>query len=165
LVYIFSPARFVSCQKQIEQELKSNWHQTCSRTGENDGGNMRKMMTKLSNFLLWSCKTAGKPMTFIIAWAILMLWAIIGLIWGFTDTWILAINTLATINASLMVFIIQNTQNRESKALHLKIDGIIKAIKEAENELIAIEHMEEEDIEEMRKRLFQLETHISKSKK
>ena len=118
---------------------------------------MHKTMQRLSGFLLWSCKMAGKPMTFIVAWVILITWAIMGFIWGFTDTWILAINTLATINASLMVLIIQNTQNRESKALHLKIDGLIKAIKEAENELIAIEHLEEEELEAMRKRIFQLE--------
>jgi low affinity Fe/Cu permease len=96
-------------------------------------------------------------MTFIVAWAVLLSWAIIGFIWGFTDTWILAINTLATINASLMVLIIQNTQNRESKALHLKIDGIIKAIEAAENELIAIEHLEEEELEEMRRKIFKLQ--------
>ncbi len=119
---------------------------------------MRKSMAKLSNFLIWSCKTAGKPTTFIIAWTILLGWAFIGFVWGFTDTWILGINTLATINASLMVFIIQNTQNRESKALHLKIDGIIKALKDAERELIAIEHMEEEELEEIRQKIFKLES-------
>lgn len=97
---------------------------------------------------------AGKPISFIFAWIFLIVWAIIGFIWGFTNTWILVIDTIATINASLMVFIIQNTQNRESKALHIKIDGLIKSIKDAEDELIAIEHLEEDELEEIREKLF-----------
>lgn len=77
----------------------------------------------------------------------------VGFARGFTDTWLLIINTVATVNASLMVFIIQNTQNREIKALHIKIDGIIDAIKEAESQLIAIEEAEEEELEEIRNQL------------
>ncbi|WP_050784543.1 MULTISPECIES: low affinity iron permease family protein [Parachlamydia] len=75
---------------------------------------------------------------------------IVGLIWGFSNTWLLVIDTIATINASLMVFIIQNTQNREIKALHLKIDGLIKA----ENELIAVEKLGEEELDQIRKKIF-----------
>jgi low affinity Fe/Cu permease len=74
---------------------------------------------------------------------------------GFTDTWLLIIDTVATINASLMVFIIQNTQNRENKALHIKVDGIIAAIKDTEKQLIAIEEEEEEELEKIRKHLIQ----------
>lgn len=114
-----------------------------------------KQLSPLNRFLRWSCKTAGNPMTFVTALMFLTVWLIIGLIWGFTDTWLLIIDTFATINASLMVFIIQNTQNREMKALHIKIDGILKALKEAENQLIAIEGVEEEELEEIRKRLIE----------
>ena len=114
----------------------------------------KKISVYLSRFLTWSAKTSGKPIAFLVAWSFLITWMIIGLIIGFSDIWILVINTIATINASLMVFIIQNTQNRESKALHLKIDGLIKSIEAAENELIAIEVKEEEEIEKIRKKLF-----------
>lgn len=83
------------------------------------------------------------------------MWLLLGFFWGFTDLWLLIINTIATINASLMVFIIQNTQNRESRALHLKIDELIRATKEAENEMIAIEEKEEEELDEIRKKLLE----------
>lgn len=98
---------------------------------------------------------AGKPVTFVVALGMVIVWLITGLFLGFSDTWMLIINTIATINASLMVFIIQNTQNRESKALHLKIDELLLSIKTAERELIAIEEKEEEELEEIRKRLDQ----------
>lgn len=109
----------------------------------------------LSRFLTWSSKTAGKPITFVFALFILIIWLIGGIFWGFTDNWLLIINTIATINASLMVFIIQSTQNRESKALHIKIDELIRSQKEAENEIMAIEEMEEEELEKIRKKIFQ----------
>lgn len=109
----------------------------------------------LSRFLAWSSRMTGKPLSFILALLLLVLWLIGGFIWGFSDFWLLMINTIATINASLMVFIIQNTQNRESKALHMKIDEILHATQEAEAELIAIEEMEEEELEKIRKKLIQ----------
>ena len=105
----------------------------------------------LNAFLKWSCQTAGKPQTFIVALSILITWFILGLFLGFSAEWMLLIDTLATINASLMVFIIQNTQNRESKALHLKLDALLLSAKEAEEVLIAIEEKEEEEIEEIRR--------------
>lgn len=108
----------------------------------------------LSKFLSWSAKKAGHPLTFVVALVILVVWIIIGLIFNFNTTWILILNTFATINAALMVFIIQNTQNRENKALHLKIDELIRATKDATNELIAIEEKEEEEIEKIRKKIF-----------
>lgn len=113
----------------------------------------KKYISYLTQFITWSERTAGKPMTFIMAITILLGWVVIGFIWGFTNTWLLVITAVATINASLMVFIIQNTQNREKKALHLKLDGIIAAIKEAENQLIAIEELEEDKLEKIRSSL------------
>jgi len=98
---------------------------------------------------------AGNPITFITAIIIIIVWLLIGLVGGLTNTWLLILNTIATLNATLMVFIIQNTQTRENKALHLKIDELIRVTKEAERELIAIEEMEEDEIEKIKKRLFQ----------
>lgn len=112
------------------------------------------MKEKLTRFLTWSSKTAGKPIAFTIAWLILIIWTILGFIYGFTTNWILIIDTIATLNASLMVFIIQSTQTRENKALHLKIDGLLHSIKETNRELIAIEEKEEVEIEMIRKKIF-----------
>ncbi len=112
-----------------------------------------KTTSYLSRFLTWSSKMAGKPLSFILAWTFVTLWFLGGLIWGFTDLWLLVVNTIATINASLMVFIIQNTQNRESKALHMKIDELLQASHETAAELIAIEEMEEEELEKIRKKI------------
>jgi low affinity Fe/Cu permease len=101
---------------------------------------------------------AGQPLTFVIALVTLGLWAILGLIWGFTTSWLLVIDTLAIINASLMVFIIQNTQYRESKALHLKIDELLRVNRETEQELIAIEEKEEEELEKLRQKIRESKT-------
>jgi len=110
--------------------------------------------SKLSRFLSWSAKMAGSPITFVVALATVAIWLIIGLFFGFDTTWLLILNTIATLNAALMVFIIQNTQNRESKALHLKLDELIRVTKEATDELIAIEEMEEEELEKIRQKIF-----------
>lgn len=96
---------------------------------------------------------SGRPISFMFALSLVCLWTLGGLLYGFSDTWMLVINTIATINASLMVFIIQNTQNRESKALHLKIDELLLSIKEAERELVAIEEKEEEELDVIREKL------------
>ena len=108
----------------------------------------------LSKFLTWSARMAGNPITFTVAVFVVASWLIIGLVFGFSNTWLLILDTIATVNAALMVFIIQNTQNRESKALHLKIDELIRVTKEATNELIAIEEIEEEELERIKKKLF-----------
>lgn len=115
---------------------------------------MKSKIPTLSKFLTWSAKMAGNPITFVVALVVVALWLIVGIIVGFNNTWLLILNTIATLNAALMVFIIQNTQNRENKALHLKIDELIRATKEATNELIAIEELEEEELEKIRSKLF-----------
>lgn len=121
---------------------------------------MTRKTPTLARFLTWSAKMAGNPITFVLALLIIALWVIIGSFLGFNTTWILILNTIATLNAALMVFIIQNTQIRENKALHLKIDELIRVTKEAENELIAIEEMEEE-LEKIKKKIFQRESRKS----
>ena len=116
---------------------------------------MAQKIPNISTFLTWSAKKAGSPLTFILALVVLAIWFIIGSIFGFNNTWILILNTIGTINAALMVFIIQNTQNRETKALHLKIDELIRTTKGATDELIAIEELEEEELEKIKNKLFQ----------
>lgn len=126
---------------------------------------MAHKVPTLARFLTWSAKMAGNPITFVIALSIIALWTVLGLFLGFDTNWILILDTIATLNATLMVFIIQNTQMRESKALHLKIDELIRVTKEAERELIAIEELEEEELEKIKRKLLSKEVENSKSRK
>lgn len=86
----------------------------------------------------------GTPYAFIISVGIVVLWAVSGPFFDYSDTWQLIINTGTTVLTFLMVFLIQNTQNRDAHAIHLKLDEIIRSISRARNELIDIE--EEEDV-------------------
>ena len=93
---------------------------------------------------------AGRPMTFVIAVAIILLWALSGPIFNFSDTWQLVINTGTTIITFLMVFLIQNTQNRDTEALQIKLDEIIRSMDKAHNALLDLEEMDDEELESIR---------------
>lgn len=104
-----------------------------------------KLFTKISTAV---AHAAGRPITFVACCAIILAWAISGPIFGFSDTWQLIINTSTTIVTFLMVFLIQNTQNRDGAALHAKLDELIRA-SSAHNRYIGIEHMTDEEIKEV----------------
>ncbi|MBO9667771.1 MAG: low affinity iron permease family protein [Bdellovibrio sp.] len=89
----------------------------------------------------------GTPLAFALAVIGIAIWALCGPLWGFSDTWQLVINTTTTIITFLMVFLIQNTQNRDARALHLKLDELIRATEGARNEMIDLEEMSEEQLE------------------
>jgi low affinity Fe/Cu permease len=91
-------------------------------------------------------RATGKPSTFIIAIAVVIGWAFTGPIFNFSDTWQLIINTGTTIITFLMVFIIQQTQNKDTMALHLKLNELIAATKTASNRLIDVEDLTEEEL-------------------
>src|SRR6185295_18064699 len=92
----------------------------------------------------------GQPVAFGTALAIIILWAISGPIFGFSDTWQLIINTGTTIITFLMVFIIQNTQNRDAEAMHIKLDELIRAMDQAQNALLNLEELEEPELDRIR---------------
>jgi low affinity Fe/Cu permease len=102
-------------------------------------------------FAKWAAWATGHPLAFVTAVAIVAVWAITGPMFGYSDTWQLVINTGTTIITFLMVFLIQNTQNRDTAALHIKIDELIRAIEGAHNALLDLEEMEDADIDTMRK--------------
>jgi low affinity Fe/Cu permease len=94
---------------------------------------------------------AGRPATFFIAVASIVLWALSGPVFGYSDTWQLVVNTATTIITFLMVFIIQNTQNRDTEAIQLKLDELIRATQGAHNALLNLEHLEDDELERYRK--------------
>jgi low affinity Fe/Cu permease len=94
---------------------------------------------------------SGKAATFMLAVAIVLIWAVTGPLFHFSDTWQLVINTGTTIVTFLMVFLIQNTQNRDTLALQLKLDELIIAMKGARNEMACIEDESEEELEKRQK--------------
>ena len=94
---------------------------------------------------------SGRPLTFAISVVIIILWGLSGPLFGYSDTWQLIINTGTTIVTFLMVFLIQNTQNRDNAAIQTKLDELIRA-SAAQNTYIGIEHLTEEELEELRKK-------------
>jgi low affinity Fe/Cu permease len=99
-----------------------------------------------------ACKTAhfaGKPLAFLAAVMAVVVWALTGPMFGYSDTWQLVINTSTTIVTFLMVFLIQHTQNRDTMAVQLKLSELIIAVKGAENKLAAAEDMTEEELEQL----------------
>jgi low affinity Fe/Cu permease len=98
---------------------------------------------------------SGRPAAFILAALILLCWAVMGPFFNYSDTWQLIINTGTTIGTFLMVFIIQNTQNRDGAALQAKLDELIRS-SHAHNRFIGIEHLTDEEIEEYRRSCYAL---------
>ena len=107
---------------------------------------MEKLFTRIANFV---AHLAGLPLTFVGCCLIVVVWAVSGPFFGFSDTWQLVINTGTTIVTFLMVFLIQNTQNRDGAAIQAKLDELIRVSK-AHNYFIGIEHLTETEVEEFR---------------
>jgi len=106
-----------------------------------------KSRSGFTRFTKWTAHTTGRPLTFLLACLVIVIWAVTGPLFGFSDTWQLVINTSTTIITFLMVFLIQSTQNRDSEAMQVKLDEIIRAIGEGRNELLDLEELEEEELE------------------
>jgi low affinity Fe/Cu permease len=113
---------------------------------------MRPLKSKswFSNFAKSTARVAGRPVTFLLAAVVIVAWAVTGPLFGFTDTWQLVINTGTTIVTFLMVFLIQNTQNRDAEAVQIKLDELIRAIEGAHNALLDLEELEEKDLDRIR---------------
>jgi len=93
---------------------------------------------------------AGQPVAFVSALAIILLWSATGPLFGYSDTWQLVVNTATTIVTFLMVFLIQNSQNRDAAAMQAKLDELIRAVENAREQFIGIEHLTDREIEKVR---------------
>ncbi len=121
-----------------------------------------KKQSVFTKFAKWTSSASGKPTTFILAVLIIVVWAVTGPLFGFSDTWQLVINTGTTIVTFLMVFLIQNTQNRDTMAIQLKLDELICSLTEARDEMIDVEDLDEKDLEERRREMLRIAHSASK---
>jgi len=109
-----------------------------------------KNKSLFSRFAQATARVTGGPWAFVMALTIVVVWGITGPLFDFNDTWQLVINTGTTIITFLMVFLIQNTQNRDAEAMHIKLDELIRAARDAHNSLLDLEELEPEDLERIR---------------
>lgn len=108
----------------------------------------------ISRFELFSkkvTKATGRPMAFLLAFSIVIVWGFLGPIFGFSDTWQLVINTGTTIITFLMVFVIQQSQNKDTMAIQLKLNELIASNQRASNRLVDIEDLTEEELDKLKK--------------
>jgi low affinity Fe/Cu permease len=107
-------------------------------------------------FARWISQFAGHPVAFAAAVALIALWLVSGPLFGFSDTWQLVINTATTIVTFLMVFVIQNTQNREGAAIQIKLDELVRAANGAHNALLNLEELSDAELEAFRSKYLRL---------
>jgi low affinity Fe/Cu permease len=104
-----------------------------------------------SKLAQWISRESGRPLTFCLAFAIIVVWAITGPMFQYSDTWQLVINTGTSVVTFLMVFLIQSTQNRDTEALQLKLDELIRVSTAARNKLLTLEDLTEEELDQVKK--------------
>lgn len=111
---------------------------------------MERLFTRFATLAAFA---AGQPVAFAAAVGLIALWLVSGPVFGWSDTWQLVVNTATTILTFLMVFLIQNSQNRDAAALQAKLDEVIRSLHDARNEFIGIEHLTDSEIETIRAEL------------
>ena len=97
----------------------------------------------------WICRAVGSPGAFMVSVVVVVGWLITGPLFHYSDTWQLVINTATTIVTFLMVFLIQNTQNRDTKAIHLKLDELLRGVRGARNSLVCLESLSDEELQHL----------------
>jgi low affinity Fe/Cu permease len=109
-----------------------------------------KSTSSFTRFAKWTARATGRPAAFMLAALVIVVWVVTGPLFGFSDTWQLVINTGTTIVTFLMVFLIQNTQNRDTEALQVKLDELIRATKGAHTALLDLEELDDRQLDKIR---------------
>ena len=117
------------------------------------------------HFAVWTSNAVGNKWAFAIAVGAIVVWAITGPMFHFSDTWQLVINTATTIVTFLMVFLIQNTQNRDATAIHLKLDELLRAVKGARNRLVNLEELSDAELKSLQKEFERVRAHAMEKTK
>ena len=117
---------------------------------------MLRKRSKFSRFAQKTASIAGKPPTFAAAAMVVLLWAVLGPVFGYSDTWQLVINTGTTIVTFLMVFLIQNTQNRDTEALQIKLDEVLRVLDGSNKALLELEEVDEQELDAIRQQYLDL---------
>ena len=117
---------------------------------------LQRMLGGFQKFARTVVRASGHPMAFGLAIGIILIWLLTGPFFHFNNTWLLVIDTVANIITFLMIFLIRNAQNRESEAVQLKLDELIRATKEAHNSLLDIEELSEADLDRIKARFERL---------
>jgi low affinity Fe/Cu permease len=120
------------------------------------------MKEMFRQFARSSADAMGSPLMFCIAIASILIWGATGPVYGYSDTWQLVINTATTIVTFLMVFVIQNTQNRDSKSIHLKLDELLRGVTGARTGLMQLEHLTDDQLDELRQQFERLQKRESR---
>jgi low affinity Fe/Cu permease len=119
------------------------------------------MIAKFHRLAAAVARATGSAWAFIAALVVIVLWAVVGPTYGYSNTWQLVINTGTTIVTFLMVFLIQNTQNRDAYVMHLKLDELIRAVAGARNTLVAMEHLSDAELERLETEFEALRSHAA----
>lgn len=106
----------------------------------------------------------GSPWAFMIAVVTIMIWGVTGSLFHYSDTWQLVINTATTVVTFLMVFLIQNTQNRDTKALHLKLDELLRGVSGARTSLVSLENLSDEELDRLQNEFDRIKRRVGKTK-
>ena len=120
-------------------------------------------MDLFRKFACWTADACGSPGAFVLGVTVVAVWAITGPFFHWSDTWQLVINTGTTIVTFLMVFLIQNTQNRDSKAMQLKLDELIRAVSKARNDLVDVENSDDDKMEHLRQEFAAMREKLDKT--
>jgi low affinity Fe/Cu permease len=120
------------------------------------------MRTLFRSFAHWTADAVGSPAAFVLGVLVVLIWAVTGPYFHFSDTWQLVINTGTTIVTFLMVFLIQSTQNRDAKAMHLKLDELIRAVGAARTRLVHLENLTDDELASLEEEFKKLHEKLSK---